>query len=54
MELHIQKECKLQQNLIFLEHELEKLKKKTTSNLKTHGLSLKQLEDNNYCKFLYR
>lgn len=43
----LQKQLKLQQNITFLEHELENIKKNCTSSLKTQDIFLKDLENKN-------
>ena len=47
IEMLFQKEFKLQQNNVFLEHELETLKKNCASNFKTQNIFLKNLENQN-------
>lgn len=51
VEILFQNEYKLQQNNIFLEHELDTLKKTCTSNLKNQSIFLKNLENQN-CELL--
>ena len=47
MENLFQKEFKLHQNITFLEHELDALKKNCASNMKTQNIFLKSLENQN-------
>ena len=43
----LQKQLKFQQNITFLEHELENVKKNCSSSLKTQDFFLKDLENKN-------
>lgn len=47
MEELFQQKIKLQQNIVFLEHEIEAMKKNSVNNLKAQGLYLKNLENQN-------
>lgn len=46
-----QKQYKQQQNIVFLEHELDSLKKSCASNMKTQSLFLRNLESQNNGNF---
>lgn len=43
-----QHKVKLQQNIIFLEHEIETMKKNSAYNIKAQGMYLKNLENQNH------
>ena len=45
VEVQLQKSCKLQQTVSFLEHELDNVKKKSASNIKTTDLFIQKLEN---------
>ena len=52
--MQLQKTCKLQQTVSFLEHELDNVKKKSATNMKTTDLFIQKLENQANSNYLLK